>query len=212
LDLADPTESRDLCIQTHDLPMDKKKIEDLSNLVFGLALALGAISLTRPDRDEFSSLFQIIVQFGLSFAIIIWIWWIYNNLVAEQDMDRRGMILLNVLLLFLVVIEPFLLSISLPYSSGKVAYSLDLGIVLLILALFAQFAISEARLAPTEHHRKRLRLSRNTSILCAAIFFTSLLPQFMLAENGSTVQSTMWLSALFIGVIGRNILGWKKVD
>jgi uncharacterized membrane protein len=105
--------------------LDKKRIEDLSNLVFGLALTLGAIILTKPNKDDLGSLVNTVFQFGLSFAVIIWIWWLYNNLITEQDLVRNGMVQLNILLLFLVVIEPFLLSVSQPYSSGKIAHSFD---------------------------------------------------------------------------------------
>jgi uncharacterized membrane protein len=190
--------------------MDKKRIEDLSNLVFGLALTLGAISLTKPDTDDLGSLFNTIIQFGLSFAVIIWIWWLYNNLINERDLVRKGMVPLNILLLFLVVIEPFLLSVSLPYSSGKIAYSFDLGLTLLIFALFYNAAISDQIMAPTELERRRLRFNRNLTVGCASIFFVSLIPQLLLGVDGANIQSLMWLSALFIGAIGRR-WGLKRI-
>ena len=183
--------------------MEKKKIEDLSNLVFGLALTLGAITLTKPSTDDVGSLFNTITQFGLSFLVIIWIWWLYNNLVMEQDLAKKGMVPLNILLLFLVIIEPFLLSVSQPYSSGKIAYAVDLGLTLLILAVFTNAAITDKGMAPTEKHRERLRSNRDLTVVCAAVFFASLLPQFLLPANGASIQSLMWLSALLVGVVGR---------
>lgn len=183
--------------------VEKKRIEDLSNLVFGLALTLGAISLTGPQTDDLGSLINTIAQFGLSFAVIIWIWWLYNNLIDEQHLVRRGMIQLNIILLFLVVIEPFLLSVSQPFSSGRIAYSFDLGLTLLIFAVFNNVAISDEILAPTETQRQRLRFNRNLTVGCAAIFFVSLIPQFLLGADGANIQSAMWLSALFIGGLGR---------
>ena len=186
--------------------MDRKKIEDLSNLVFGLALALGAFSLIKPVTDDLASLFNTIVQFGLSFAVIIWIWWLYNRMVNEQDLARKGMVPLNILMLFLVVIEPFLLSVSQSYSSGKVAYSLDLGITLLIMALLTNTAAPGSGMEPAEPERRRRRANRYLSLLCAAIFFVSLVPQLLLGQTGENIQSVMWLSALFIGVVGRRVL------
>jgi uncharacterized membrane protein len=181
--------------------VEKKRIEDLSNLVFGLALTLGAFSLTRPETDDLGLLFNTVIQFGLSFGVIIWIWWLYNNLINERDLVRKGMVQLNIVLLFLVVIEPFLLSVSQPYSSGKIAYSFDLGLTLLIFAVFYNVAISDDLL--TETQRKLLRFNRNFTVGCAMIFFVSLVPQFFLGADGSNIQSTMWLSALFIGWLGR---------
>jgi uncharacterized membrane protein len=185
--------------------MDKKKIEDLSNLVFGLALTIGAINLVKPDQDSILSLATVLIQFGLSFAIILWIWRVYNALVPEQDMQKRGRLALNVILLFLVVIEPFLLSVSLSYSSGRSAYAVDLGIILVVLALFAQFAIEGNDLAPTETTKRRLQSNRNLSLFCAALFFLSLVPQLLLDKSGADIQSIMWLSALLIGVAGRSL-------
>jgi uncharacterized membrane protein len=183
--------------------VEKKKIEDLSNLVFGLALTLGAIKLTIPGDDSLASLFDTIIQFGLSFAIIIWIWWVYNNLVTEQDLNRKGMVMLNIVLLFLVVIEPFLLTVSSTYASARIAYSIDLGLALSILAVFSNAAISDSHMTPTELHRRKLLSYRNVTLLCAALFFVSLVPQLILGSDGNSIQSLMWLSALFIGVIGR---------
>ncbi len=91
---------------------------------------------------------------------------------------------LNILMLFLVVIEPFLLSVSQSYYSGKVAYSLDLGITLLIMALFTNAAVSDPRLAPTEPTRRRFRSNRTISLTCAAVFFVSLVPQLLPGETG----------------------------
>jgi uncharacterized membrane protein len=190
--------------------VEKKRIEDLSNLVFGLALTLGAISLTRPATDDLGSLIDTVIQFGLSFAVIIWIWWLYNNLINERDLVRNGMVQLNILLLFLVVIEPFLLSVSQPFSSGKIAYSFDLGLTLLIFALFYHAAISNDVSAPTGLERQRLRFNRNLTVGCAALFFVSLVPQLLLGPDGADIQSLMWLSALFIGAIGRR-LGMSRI-
>ena len=183
--------------------MDKKKIEDLSNLVFGLALTLGAITLTKPASDDLGSLFNVVTQFGLSFTVIIWIWWLYNNLVTEQHLARKGMVPLNILLLFLVVIEPFLLSVSQPYSSGKIAYSVDLGFTLLIFATFTKADMKDEQVAQNENQMNLLRSNWHLSMACAVIFFASLVPQLLLGGPGEYIQSLMWLSALFIGVIGR---------
>jgi uncharacterized membrane protein len=54
--------------------MQRKSIEDLSNLVFGLALTLGAVILVRPESNDFVQLLSILLNFALGFFIIIWIW------------------------------------------------------------------------------------------------------------------------------------------
>ena len=191
--------------------MDKKKIEDLSNLVFGLALTLGAITLTKPLTDDLGSLINVLVQFGLSFAIIIWIWWIYNNLVTGQELKQKGMVFLNIVLLFLVVVEPFLLTVSSTYASGRTAYSVDLGVTLLILAVFTNSAMSDVQMARTEGQRRTLRSNRNLTFACGLLFFASLVPQVIWGDGGFSIQSLMWLSTLFIGVVGRQLRSRKTV-
>jgi uncharacterized membrane protein len=187
--------------------MQQGKIEDLSNLVFGLALALGAINLVAPSRAGLVPLLQILANFGLSFSIIIWIWLVYNSLVAEQDMGKRGRLAMNILLLFLVVIEPFLLSVSLgegvSSSAGRSAYAIDLGFAVLILGLFSHFAMTEERLVPDQAARRRMRTGRNLSFLCSAVFFLSLVPPLLLGDIGIDVQVTMWFAALAIVLVSR---------
>jgi hypothetical protein len=92
---------------------------------FWTGIDAGGNQPDKPNTDDLGSLVNTVFQFGLSFAVIIWIWWLYNNLITEQDRVRNGMVQLNILLLFLAVIEPFLLSVSQPYSSGKIAHSFD---------------------------------------------------------------------------------------
>ncbi len=79
--------------------MEKKIIEDLSNLVFGLALTLGAVTLVRPESNDFIQLFGKLLNFALGFFIIVWIWWLYNRMTKGLDMDRKSEVVLNCILL-----------------------------------------------------------------------------------------------------------------
>ena len=124
--------------------MEKKSIEDLSNLVFGLALTLGAVALVRPDGNDFGQLLVILFNFALSFFIIIWIWWLYNRLIKRLDMAYKSEVILDYVLLFLVVIEPFLYTL-INTSSGATIYALDIGTALLILGIFTHLIILKSR-------------------------------------------------------------------
>jgi uncharacterized membrane protein len=186
--------------------MDKKRLEDLSNLVFGLALTLGAITLTAPVNDDLGALFAVILRFALSFAIVVWIWWLYNNVVQDIEKSRPGLASLNMVLLFLVVIEPFLLTVSNDYSSGKIAYSIDLGTILVILAIFYQFAIDDPSISAVKRSKESLAMNRNLSFLFAAIFYTSIVPQLMLPGIGIEIQSYMWLAVLVLGLATRRMM------
>lgn len=68
-------------LKSHYLRIEKKTIEDLSNLVFGLALTIGAVTLVRPENDEPTQLLFIILNFALGFFVIVWIWFLHNRLI-----------------------------------------------------------------------------------------------------------------------------------
>jgi uncharacterized membrane protein len=186
--------------------MEKKRLEDLSNLVFGLALTLGAITLLPPENDDLGALFAVILRFALSFAIVVWIWWLYNNVVQDIEKTRPGLASLNMVLLFLVVIEPFLLTVSSTYASGKIAYSIDLGTILVILAVFYQFAIDDPSLSVVKRSKNNLALNRNLSLIFAAIFYASMIPQLLLPTIGGEIQSYMWLAVLVLGLATRRMM------
>ena len=83
--------------------MEKKSIQDLSNLVFGLALTLGAITLVAPSQDDYVKLLGVLLRFALSFFIIVFVWWLYNSTITQTDLGEGNRVFLNFLLLLLVV-------------------------------------------------------------------------------------------------------------
>ncbi len=180
--------------------MEKKSIEDLSNLVFGLALTLGAVTLVRPESNDFIQLFGILFNFALGFFIIIWIWWLYNRLTKRLDMDRKLEVILNCILLFLVVIEPYLWTLT-TTASGATMYALDLGTALLILGTFSHFTIQKAR--KRGENVKRQLFGRNASYFFALVFYVSIIPGLMPELQPYGVQGLIWLSVLLIAVLSR---------
>src|SRR5512137_2788334 len=128
-------------VQFLQIHVEKKQIEDLSNLVFGLALTLGALSLVAPKSDDSAALLEILLLFALSFTILVYIWWLYNTAIKEVEI-RGSVFVLNIVLLFFVVIEPYLLTIV-STRSGAMAYAIDVAIVLLILAYFLSIALKK---------------------------------------------------------------------
>jgi uncharacterized membrane protein len=180
--------------------MEKKSIEDLSNLVFGLALTLGAVALVRPDRNDFVQLFNIILNFALSFLIIIWMWYLYNRLINQLDMDRKSEVILNFILLFLVVIEPYLWTL-INTSSGATLYALDIGTALLILGGFSHFIIQKARMRG--ENVKQQMFGRSITFALALVFYVSIIPGLISELQPYGVQGLIWLSVLLLAVLSR---------
>lgn len=179
--------------------MEKKQVEDLSNLVFGLALTLGALTLVAPSSDDFGSLSQVVLRFALSFTILVYMWWVYN--VSVENLEIKGAIfLLNLALLFLVVIEPFLLTI-IGTRSGATAYAIDLGTMLVIVAYFIERASNPS---PLPEGQRAQRLRRDSLLLSAALFYVSIVPILLLPiSEGVDLAGLLWLFVLFTAILSR---------
>jgi hypothetical protein len=112
---------------------------------------------------------------------------------------------LNVILLFLVSIEPFLFnelnSKVLPTEYVSVLYALDLAGLFIIQAFIANIIVSNKK--------------RPADVLVAGIFLISILPVFWTTtiptnkEVGIPVRFILWIVPLFLRLIRRF---WEKVD
>jgi uncharacterized membrane protein len=182
--------------------VEKKNVEDLSNLMFGLALTLGALTLVKPLHDDFGELLRTLLQFALSFFVIIWIWSVYNFTVAKVETTWRPLFALNIALLFLIVIEPFLLSIS-GTVAGAAVYAMDLGTTMIILLLLNEALL---RQIPSGDEAEVARLKRNrlSLLIGGTVFFASIIPGFIPELRSQGVQSLMWLAVLVFAVIFRS--------
>lgn len=188
----------------------KSRIETLSDLIFGLALSIGALTLIGTAPSSFQDLLISILYYAFSFLILISVWYSYTRIMSNVHIETRREVQLNVSLLFLVSIEPFLfnelLSKSLPIQYVSILYGLDLGGLFAILAVFANSVLADKN-RPKEVIRYYTIL-RNAEIAGAAVFFVSLLPIFW--TLGITVNHTwiplrylLWIAPPFIRFIRR---------
>lgn len=181
--------------------MEKKDIEDLSNIVFGLALTVGTLTLIKPSEDSFAELISILGNFGLSFLVLLWFWWLYNRTMKDMAMDRQVKYVLNIVLLFLVIIEPYLLTIV-GTVSGATAYAINLGTAMMIFVAFWHLMFKET--SPSDEvKRQKLRRGRNTMILSALVFYASTLLQLFPTIASSGLQGLIWLMVLVIAMVYR---------
>lgn len=187
----------------------KPRIESLSDLIFGLALSIGSLSLlSRPPVNP-GDVVSGVIGFGFSFFILISVWLRYTAMVTALPRDGLGtktLMSLNILLLFFVAIEPYLLSVIsfgpatanhvlLEYASQ--AYALDLMGLTAILALFAHMLVKEEGLFKPDSVPV-YRVTRNTQVVGAACFGLSLLPIFW----SWTIQGTPLRFYLWYGILG----------
>ncbi len=167
----------------------KAPIKSLSDLIFGLALSIGTISLIAGVPKNPYDIAEDLLQFGFSFLILISVWMSYSSIISVLPLEDQTTIMLNIVLLFLVSIEPYLFWLNATYiadvlkdatllASASSFYAIDMAGLMVIIALFAhQLSFEEKKLVPPSSLR-RYRKFRNTLIVSACIFMVSILPQF----------------------------------
>ena len=189
----------------------KSRIETLSDLIFGLALSIGALTLIGQAPSSFQNLVESIVYYAFSFLILISVWYGYTRIMSNVRIETRREVELNILLLFLVSIEPFLFnelnSSTLPIQYVSILYALDLGGLFAIQALLANSILADKK--RPEELLRRYAAMRNAQIVGAAIFFISVLPFFwslaipITGKSSIPLRFILWIAPLFMRFIRR---------
>jgi uncharacterized membrane protein len=193
----------------------RPRIESLSDLVFGLALSIGAIALVSNPPTSVGGFYRDVATFGFNFVVLISIWLRYTRIMSALPLETRGTMLLNSVLLFTVSLEPFLFNIIRSGNSARPAtvqlfetasslYGVDLGIMMLIMAVFTlALADEEKRLVPRGMLRQ-LREESVTWFVSSGIFLVSAFPLFGRIDvggvlvSGLSIRTVMWLSAIVV--------------
>jgi hypothetical protein len=124
--------------------------------------------------------------------------------MSVLPIETGFIVLLNLVLLFLVSIEPYLLSL-LGFGTGplledeSVLYALDLFGLMSIQAFFAHILTIEDKklVPPTLIHKQKA--TRNEFIFSAFLFLISILPQFWLwSFEGIRLRILLWYFVLVI--------------
>lgn len=165
----------------------RPSIKSLSDLIFGLALSIGALTLIDQAIQNFQELLASLLYFAFSFFILISVWRVYSTIVSVLPAETTRMINLNILLLFLVTIEPFLLNQVFSLSGEllnhvSIMYAIDLGSMFLILAYFDHALSQEEKNLVPKEYQDTFRKNRYFDLLTAGIFFISIIPVFAAVE------------------------------
>jgi hypothetical protein len=165
----------------------RPRIESLSDIIFGLALAISTIPLISRLPAKPLGIFIDISEFGFGFLILISVWLSYTNIMSVLPMEDSTTVTLNLVLLFLVSIEPYLFYLNITFdlltheiflNYASIMYALDMTGLMLILALFThQLTTEERGLVPKDSLAKYTRV-RNTLFVSAALFAITMLPVF----------------------------------
>jgi uncharacterized membrane protein len=84
------------------------RLEGFSDAVFGFALTLLVVNLETPkDIGELRNLVGSFLPFGLTFAMVSWIWYQHNLFFRRYGMQDAWTTFLNCILLFVVLFYVF---------------------------------------------------------------------------------------------------------
>jgi len=194
--------------------MPRPRIESLSDLVFGLALSIGAVALIGSPPTSISNLYSDILTFGFNFIVLISVWLRYTRVMSVLPVENGRMLFLNALLLFSVSIEPFLFNLLRSgNSAAEVAldvkdaasalYGFDLGAILLVIGVFTLALADEQKRLVPKAMISDLRGEATTALASAGIFIISALPAFDKVFVGRTfLRTDLWLVALAVIWLG----------
>lgn len=181
-------------------------IEKLTTAVFGFALAVGALSLTKANPKTVADVAGGLVLFSLSFIILVVIWWGTSDIMDKIDQGKPKTILLNIVLLFFVAVEPYLLNIVntsaelFPLSSTL--YGIDMAFLMGISASLCHILIKENKQTLTVQQLRHFTISRNNQFICMGLFFLSILPWFLeWTIAGIPARVLIWFATLIFSLI-----------
>ncbi len=175
-------------------------------MIFGLSLSVGALALIGSPPGSSGEINRHILAFMFTFLLLITSWIIYTSDMSVLPVETRLVTFLNVVLLLLVAIVPYLLnnvefantSLDKTVASdlqnyASILFAVDMAGILVILAVFAHvLALEEKQLVAPELVR-RYRRGRNLLLFLALLLGFSLIPQFWnWTLFGSPVRLYIW--------------------
>ena len=196
----------------------RPRIETLADLVFGLSLSIGALALIAESPLSTGELVSHIAAFLFSFLILITAWLVYTTYMSVLPHETRWLTFLNVCLLFLVALIPYLLNsteIANPTLSEAASseirdfasslFAVDLAGIMLLLAAFAQLIASEKDLGSPEAARL-FRGGRNRLAILSVVLLASAAPVFwQLTLFGEPLRLYLWYAPLVSYWVGRAV-------
>jgi uncharacterized membrane protein len=192
------------------------RIEALSDLVFGLALSIGAIVLVTQTAPKTSGdVISSLIEFGFSFVVLIRVWTRYTGIMTDLPFDTSLMRNLNLVLLFLVSIEPYLFyllfgtlgrhpTILLSSDFTTAVYALDLAGLFSVLGVMTYLLAQEEKTQRVPELVRNFQFSANTQIIAALLFLVSADGYFWRVDPaGIPLRFWLWIVALLIGSVER---------
>jgi uncharacterized membrane protein len=196
------------------------RIQTLSDLIFGLALSIGALTLIGQQPTDIQAIIASLLFYGFSFLVLVSVWRSYSSILSVLPIETEFLISLNILLLFTVSIEPYLFNQlfqinGAAWSYISILYAVDIAVMFVVLAFFNYSLGNEEKNLAPKNYLKRFRLDRNYDIVTAVIFLVSILPFFEITvahvgSSGIPLRVFVWVGALIFGLTRRFIFRFRE--
>src|SRR5467141_2765587 len=197
----------------------RPRIETPADLVFGLSLSIGSIALIANPPKSAGEITTHILAFAYTFFVLITAWLIYTTYMSVLPVETRTVTFLNVALLVLVAIVPYLLNgvevanpvlspakVSMIQDYSSTLFALDLGGILLILATFAHVISLEEKKLVAPELVTLFRNGRNRMAILALLTLISVAPQFWeWTLFGIPIRLYLWYPPLISYWVGRAV-------
>ncbi|MGH9919046.1 MAG: hypothetical protein ACRD6W_09285, partial [Nitrososphaerales archaeon] len=182
-------------------------IESLSDLVFGLALSIGSIILVGKQPQTGQDIAINVLLFGFGFLIIVLTWLGYSRTMAVLPIEAPYALLANLVLLFVVAIEPYLFYVlTSAQTSGlsdaaSVVYALDVGGMFLMQAALARMVVNgdkaraQGKLSLHPVVLARFRTLMRLDAIIGFVFVVSALPVFWENTPIGPLRFYLWSSS-----------------
>ena len=179
----------------------RPRLESLSDLIYGLSLSIGAISLviTNAQTSTVSDINRNVLEFLFVFLLLITSWIIYTSDMSVLPIETRLVTFLNVVLLILVAIFPYLfdqvVSTFNPDSVQEYAsilFTADLAGTLVIMATFAHIIAREEEHLVDGEVMIRFRTARNRMSVLTVVVLLSLAAPWDWLFLGVHVRLLIW--------------------
>ena len=179
----------------------RPRLESLSDLIYGLSLSIGAISLviTNAQTSTVSDINRNVLEFLFVFLLLITSWIIYTSDMSVLPIETRLVTFLNVVLLILVAIFPYLfdqvVSTFNPDSVQEYAsilFTIDLAGTLVIMATFAHIIAREEEHLVDGEVMIRFRTARNRMSVLTVVVLLSLAAPWDWLFMGVHVRLFIW--------------------
>jgi uncharacterized membrane protein len=158
--------------------------DSFSDIIFGLALSIGSLILVQHQVPNWQSFVSNILLFGFSFAAIAMVWLSFSSTIRYLSTQTPSVILLNLLLFFCVVLEPYLFY-TLMNSNGQLlivtsdVFALDMGFMFFVLGTLSLIVAKRARRSHPNYHSNDLEILQQMiypRYILAALFLLSVDP------------------------------------